>query len=101
MFARIFAPAKTAMQSGKSKTKNWVLEYEATAARRVDPLMGWTSSSDMSSQVRLTFESQEAAIAYAKEKGIPYQVIEQRKSTPVVKSYADNFITNRRKPWTH
>ena len=101
MFARIFQPSKTAMQSGKSKTKNWVLEFEQAAARKVDPLMGWTSSGDTATQLRLTFDSKEAAIAYAQEKGIPHQVIETKTAEPVIKTYAENFSTYRRKPWTH
>jgi hypothetical protein len=102
MFARIYQPSKTAMQSGKAKTQVWVLEFEQDAARRIDPLMGWTSASDMdSNQVRLKFDSKDAAIAYATEKGIPHQVFEKADAEPVVKSYSDNFATNRRKPWTH
>ncbi|MEE9328899.1 MAG: ETC complex I subunit [Parvularculaceae bacterium] len=102
MFARIFQPSKTAMQSGKGKTTFWLLEYEQAAARRIDPLMGWVSSGDtQSNQVQLKFDSKEAAIAYAKEKGIPHQVIEKKSARPVIKTYAENFATNRRKPWTH
>ena len=62
MPARIYQPAKTAMQSGKSKTNRWVLEFEADQARKIDPLMGYTSSSDMNSQVKLEFSSLEAAL---------------------------------------
>ncbi|MEO0399459.1 MAG: ETC complex I subunit [Pseudomonadota bacterium] len=101
-FARIFQPAKTAMQSGKGKTKNWVLEFEASSARRIDPLMGWTSGSDTAAgQVRLTFESRDAAVEYAQSKNIPYQLVMPRERTPQVKAYADNFAFQRRKPWTH
>ena len=60
MRARIYKPAKNAMQSGKARTKQWVLEYEPESPRTIDPLMGWTSSSDTQSQVRLRFESREA-----------------------------------------
>ncbi|MEL7491102.1 MAG: ETC complex I subunit [Pseudomonadota bacterium] len=102
MFARIFQPSKTAMQSGKAKTANWVVEFEAEAARRIDPLMGWTSSEDTrAGQVRLSFDSKDAAIAYAEERAIPYQVIEAREKKPVIKAYSDNFAYQRRKPWTH
>ena len=102
MLARIYQPAKTAMQSGKAKTQDWVLEFEAAAARRIDPLMGWTSADETASgQVRLGFESKEAAIAYAERQRIPFQVIEPHRATPVPKAYSDNFAFRRRKPWTH
>ncbi|MGV6800426.1 MAG: ETC complex I subunit [bacterium] len=102
MFARIYSPAKTPMQSGKAKTQHWLLEFEAEAARRIDPLMGWTSASDMdASQVRLQFDTKEEAVAYAKEHNIPHQVIDPVPAKPVIKSYSDNFATHRRKPWTH
>ncbi len=102
MFARIYQPAKTAMQSGKGKTGRWVLEFETAAARRVDPLMGWTSSDDMrADQVRLAFESKEAAVSYAESRNIPYQLSEPVEETPVIKAYSDNFAFRRRKPWTH
>ena len=90
------------MQSGKARTRQWVLEFEAETARRIDPLMGWTSGADTTAgQVRLSFESQDAAVAYAEAKKIPYQVIEPRKSSPSPKAYADNFAFRRRQPWTH
>ena len=102
MFARIFQPSKTAMQSGKAKTSNWYLEFEAEAARRIDPLMGWTSGSDtLAGQVRLAFSSKEEAITYAESKNIAYQLIEPTKPSPNPKAYSDNFSHNRRKPWTH
>lgn len=102
MLARIYRPSKTAMQSGKAKTERWVLEFEAKAARRIDPLMGWTSASDMdASQLRLSFDSKEAAIAYAERRGIPYQLFEAAEATPVAKAYSDNFAFRRRTPWTH
>ncbi|MEM9169623.1 MAG: ETC complex I subunit [Pseudomonadota bacterium] len=102
MFARIFQPAKTAMQSGKAKARSWVLEFESEAARRIDPLMGWTSGADTrAGQVRLTFETREAAVRYAEERGIPYAVEAPKTAQPVVKAYADNFAYKRRKPWTH
>ena len=102
MYARIYQPSKTAMQSGKGKTRGWVLEFEQSAARRIDPLMGWTSSNDMNAnQVRLSFETKEAAVAYATEHGIPHKVSEAHTGKPVIKAYSDNFSANRRKPWTH
>ncbi|MGD9800095.1 MAG: ETC complex I subunit [Parvularculaceae bacterium] len=102
MFATIYQPAKTAMQSGKGKTGRWALEFEASAARRIDPLMGWTSSDDTTAgQVRLTFDTKDAAIAYAEERNIPYRVVAPSVSAPVAKAYSDNFAFRRRKPWTH
>ena len=70
MSARIFSPAKTAMQSGKAKTGSWVLEYEPEKPRKIDPLMGYTSSGDMKSQIKLVFDTKEEAIAYAEKHGI-------------------------------
>ncbi|MEQ1887630.1 MAG: ETC complex I subunit [Alphaproteobacteria bacterium] len=102
MLARIFQPSKTAMQSGKSNTQCWALEYETGAARKIEPLMGWTSASDMrSSELRLRFDSREAAIAFAQLHGLDYQVIEPRLQRRVLKAYADNFRFDRTAPWTH
>jgi ETC complex I subunit-like protein len=101
MSARIFKPAKTAMQSGQARTKEWVLEYDPVAPREIDPLMGWTSSADMKSQIRLSFDTREDAIAYAQRNGIPYRVLEPKPRRPVRKSYADNFRFGRPTPWTH
>ncbi len=70
MSARIYQPARNAMQSGVGKSKQWVLEYASDKARGIDPLMGWTSSSDTQTQVKLRFPTKEAALDYAKEHGI-------------------------------
>ena len=101
MLARIYRPAKTAMQSGKAKTRDWLLEFEPAVARRNDPLTGWTQSTDMNGQVRLSFETREAAISYAQAHGIPFQVIEPKEPRKIIKAYADNFATGRKQPWTH
>jgi NADH dehydrogenase ubiquinone Fe-S protein 4 len=101
MIARIFKPAKTAMQSGLSRTKEWVLEYEPEMPRGLDPLMGWTSSGDMRSQLRLEFDSKEEAIAYAERNGIAYVVQEPQPRKSVQKSYAENFKFGRVGSWTH
>ncbi len=101
MVARIFRPAKTAMQSGQGRTKEWVLEHEPEAARQVEPLMGWTSSSDMKSQIRLEFDTKEEAIRYAEKNGIPFRVVEPKVRKPIRKSYADNFKYGRIGRWTH
>ena len=97
----IYQPSKTAMQSGQAKTQSWVLEHQPSAPRTIDPLMGYTSSTDMNRQVRLTFDSKEDAIAYARANGLAYQVREPHKRKPISKSYADNFKYGRQIPWTH
>ncbi|MDX2204659.1 MAG: ETC complex I subunit [Hyphomicrobiaceae bacterium] len=101
MVARIFKPAKTAMQSGPARTKDWVLEFEPEVAREIDPLMGWTSSRDMKSQIRLSFETKDEAVAYAQRNGLAYKVLEPQSRAAVRKSYADNFRYGRKGSWTH
>ncbi len=101
MLARIYRPTKSAMQSGMAKTAFWVLEFEPATARSTEPLMGWTSSTDMDGQVRLTFDTREQAVAYAQDHGIPFQVIEPKSRSKIIKAYADNFSSTRRQPWTH
>ncbi|MEL6296000.1 MAG: ETC complex I subunit [Pseudomonadota bacterium] len=103
MRARIYQPARTAMSSGTAKTKHWVLEYAPASARAVDPLMGWTSSNDTQSQVRLNFDTKEEAIDYARENGIDAIVKEPHKRKPNIRAggYGENFATNRRGAWTH
>ena len=103
MRARIYKPAKTAMSSGTAKTKHWVLEFAKDSAREIDPLMGWTSSTDTQSQVKLTFDTKEAALEYAEENGIEATVTEPkaRKANIRAGGYGENFATNRRGAWTH
>jgi hypothetical protein len=101
MTARIFKPAKTAMQSGTARTKAWVLAYEQEQAREVEPLMGWTSSADMKQQLQLRFDTKEEAIAYCERQGIAYQVTEPKPLQRRTMAYADNFAYARRTPWTH
>ena len=102
MVARIYKPAKTAMQSGTAKTKEWVLDYEPEQPRAVEPLMGWTSSGDMRQQFRLRFDTQEEAVAYCERHGIAYQVAEPKPpSNRKGLSYSDNFAFTRRGAWTH
>ena len=103
MRARIYRPARTAMSSGQGKTKQWVLEFAPDSARAVDPLMGWTSSSDTQAQVRLQFDTRQAAMDYAADHGIDAQVIEPkpRKANVRARGYADNFSYTRRTAWTH
>jgi ETC complex I subunit conserved region len=101
MTARIYKPSKTAMQSGSANTKAWVLDFEPELPRRVEPLMGWTSSGDMRQQLRLRFDSKEEAIAYCERHGIPFQVFEAQAPSRRGMSYADNFAFKRRDAWTH
>jgi len=103
MRARIYMPARTAMQSGTAKTKHWVLEFVSETRREVDPLMGWTSNDDTQAQVRMQFDSKEAALAYAEDKGIDAIVQDPKPRKPNIRpgGYGENFATNRRGVWTH
>jgi hypothetical protein len=101
MVARIYRPAKTAMSSGRAKTRRWVLEFEPERPRTIEPLMGYTSSDDMRSQVQLFFDTQEEAVDYATRNGLPYQVFEAQERVRPVIAYSDNFRRDRRQPWTH
>ena len=101
MRARIYQPARNAMQSGRARTRFWVLEYEPEKPREIDPLMGWTSSSDMRQQVQLEFATREEAVAYAERHAIPHQVFEPHRPAAKAKSYADNFRFDRKVPWSH
>lgn len=103
MQARLFQPARTAMSSGTARTRDWVLEFAPSEAREVDPLMGWTSSGDTQAQVRLRFPTREAAMEYARAKGI--EVIatapHQRRPNLRPRGYGENFATDRKGAWTH
>ncbi len=101
MVAQIYRPAKSAMQSGKSKSDKWVLSYEPETARTVEPLMGYTSSSDMLSQINLTFDTRELAIEYAERNDIAYRVREPHDAKRRNISYSENFSYNRKVSWTH
>ena len=101
MAARIYRPARTAMSSGRAKTHRWVLEFEPERPKEIEPLMGYTSSDDMRSQVRLEFDSKEEAIAYATRNGIAYQVFEPKERLRPAIAYSDNFRRDRTQPWTH
>jgi hypothetical protein len=101
MLARIYQPAKNAMQSGKARSKKWLLEYEPEQPREIDPLMGWTSSGDMKQQLSLEFDTAEEAVAYAEKHGIPFRVFEPHKPEAKAKSYSDNFRFDRKVPWSH
>jgi hypothetical protein len=101
MVARIYKPARNAMQSGSARTKKWQLDFEPEQPRAIEPLMGWTSSGDTKQQLRLSFPTKEEAIAYCERHGIPYQVFEAKEPRRQTIAYADNFAHNRRIPWTH
>lgn len=103
MRARIYQPARSAMQSGMAKTRQWVLEFDQGEARALDPLMGWTGSSDTQSQVRLRFETRAEAESYAAAKGLAYDVMEPKPRQQNIRprGYGENFATDRRAPWTH
>lgn len=101
MRARIFLPPRSTMQSGTAKTHRWVLEFEPARAKIRDPLMGWTGSDDMQSQVRLSFDTREAAIAYAEAQGIAYDLELPTAHVRKPKAYADNFQVDRKENWTH
>jgi hypothetical protein len=89
--AKIYIPNKNPMQSGLGKTNKWILEFE-TENRLRNPLMGWESSTDTYSELKLEFSSKELAIDYAKKKKIDYEIIEPKRRKIVKKSYADNFL---------
>lgn len=101
MSARIFRPAANAMQSGRGKTKNWILEFEAEEPRDIEPLMGYTSSGDMRQQIRLRFETLEDAEAYARREGLAYSVQQPHDRVAKRVAYPDNFRNDRKQPWTH
>jgi hypothetical protein len=101
MTARIYKPAQNVMQQGKGATREWVLEYVPDQPRQIEPLMGWTSSSDTKRQIRLSFATQDEAIAYAKASGIAFRLEEPPVSKVRPKSYAENFKYGRPDSWTH
>ena len=101
MVARIFKPAKTAMQSGTARTKDWVLEFAPASPREIDPLMGWTGSRNTMEQVQLWFPSLEEAKAHAEKCGWQYTVELPHARGIRPKAYADNFAFNRVGRWTH
>lgn len=88
--AKIYKPAKNAMQSGKAKSF-WLLEYKPESKKMVDNLMGWQGSNDMKQELRLKFESKEAAVNYAKSQSLDFEIVEPKSATVKTKSYAENF----------
>ena len=92
--AKIYKPAKTAMQSGKGNTKNWILEFD-TLNTGINPLMGWETSRDTMSEIQLEFLNKDQAINYAKKNNIDYYVVEPQKNKIIKKSYTENFLKNK------
>ena len=92
--AKIYKPAKTAMQSGIRNTKNWLLEFD-TIDTGINPLMGWETSQDTMSEIKLEFTNKDQAINYAKKNNIDYYVVEPQKNKIIKKSYAENFLKNK------
>lgn len=101
MLAKIYRPAKTAMQSGKARSKRWCLEFEPSVAPKLDPLMGWTGSADPSGQIRMFFDTKDEAVGFARTHAIPHQVTEPPEAKRIIKAYGDNFAFRRREPWSH
>ena len=101
--ARLYQPTRTAMQQGKANTSSWVLEFAATSARMIEPLMGWTATDETMTQVRLEFNSKEEGLSYAADAGLMVEVIETSPKTSKVKpkSYSENFSAERVLRWTH
>lgn len=94
---RIYQPAKTAMQSGRGKTRRWLLEHVSDAPMTPDPLMGWPTMSDTTPQIKLFFKTRDEAVTYAKAKGFIYEVAEPHTPITQPKSYAENFAFGKRK----
>ena len=101
MTVKIYKPSKTAMQSGRGQTKQWVAEYVSDVSTTKDTLMGWTSSSDTKSQIKLFFETKEQAIIWAINNNYQFFVEEPQIRKIKPKSYSANFDINRKEPWTH
>ncbi|MEJ0009537.1 MAG: ETC complex I subunit [Alphaproteobacteria bacterium] len=99
--ARIYRPARSAMQSGRARTRQWLLEFERDAPMTPDPLMGWNTMADTLGQIRLAFKTKEEAVAYATAKGLDYELIEPEKAKIPPKAYAENFSFNRRTAFDH
>ena len=91
------------MSSGTAKTRKWVLEFFPDTPRSIDPLMGWTSSADTQSQVRLTFDTKNEALEYAKDHGLDVAVTDPHKRRANIRprGYGENFAPERRGAWTH
>ena len=101
MKAKIYQPSKSVTQSGRKKNSNWILEFPRSSSTTIDPVMNWNSSSDTQNQVKIKFSSKELAIAFAKKNAIDYTIRETKKSKIKPKSYSENFLYDKKTPWTH
>ena len=102
MAARIYRPARTAMSSGRAKTHRWVLEFEPERPKEIEPLMGYTSSEDMRSQVRLEFDTQGGGDRLRRRgTASPTRCSSRRSGVRPAIAYSDNFRRDRTQPWTH
>lgn len=98
---RVYQPRKTAMQSGRAKTRHWLVEFEPGTQLRNDALMGWVGQGDTRNQLRMRFETRDEAVAFCEKHGLDYQLIEPKERKQRPKAYADNFRYGRDKNWTH
>ena len=98
---RIYQPRKNAMQSGRGKTRYWIVEFEPGAQAQNDALMDWVGKGDTRNQVKMRFKTSDEAVAFCKTRGLPYQLIEPKARRVHRKSYSDNFSYTRDKNWTH
>ena len=101
MTIKIYKPSKSSMQSGLGKTKKWLAEYVSEKDKIKDSLMGWNSSLDTKEQIKIFFDTKEQAVNWAIKNKYQYFVEEPKKRKVKIKSYASNFDTNRKEPWTH
>jgi len=101
MTIKIYKPAKSSMQSGLGKTKQWIAEYITETDKVKDTLMGWNSSLDTKEQIKIFFDTKEQAIEWSKKNNQQFIVIEPKERKIKPKNYASNFDMNRKEPWTH
>jgi len=101
MTIKIYKPSKSSMQSGQRNTKKWLAEYISDTKQIKDTLMGWNSSLDTKSQIKVFFDTKKQAIEWAQNNNYQYFVENQKKRKIKPKSYASNFDINRKESWTH
>ncbi len=101
MYAIIRQPAPDALQSGSHGYEKWVLEFPRDHKIAIDPLTGNTGTADMMHEVKLSFDSKEDAVSYAKANNIVFQVLERKRHKPKGRSYGENFAFDRKFSWTH
>ena len=101
MTIKIYKPSKSSMQSGHRNTKKWLAEYISDTEQVKDTLMGWNSSLDTKSQIKVFFNTKEQAIEWAQKNNYQYFIEEPKVKKIKPKSYSSNFDMNRKEPWTH